>query len=163
MSDPVDTAWRIHGALADWTGKVETKASFTLSIETALMVGIVTLYSSGRALSELEGPRSITAGVGVTLLAIAMLFAVGVVIPQLRSNQKLKEEAAAGNFIYFGHLRHLEPEAIGNLINNSEILPILAHQHRRMAEIAWTKHRCVQVSMVLAVLGVGLVSVAGLV
>jgi hypothetical protein len=100
--------------------------------------------------------------VGVALLALAMIWAVGVVIPQLRSTNKLQAEAKAGNFIYFGHLRHLDSEAIGNFISNAELLPVLTTQHRRMSEIAWTKHRRVQLSMALAVVGVSLVAVAGL-
>lgn len=160
--DPLDTAWRIHGALADWTGKVDTKASFTLTIETALMAGIVTLYSNGRALSGLDGPRATVSGIGVALLAIAMVCAVAVVIPQLRSGKDLKTEAAAGNFIYFGHLRHLEPEEIKAFISNTEMLPVLANQHRRMSDIAWKKHRRIQLSMAFAVIGIAVVSAAGL-
>lgn len=161
--DPVDTAWKIHSALTDWTGKVDTKASFTLTIETALLAGVATLYGSDRALSGLQGWRSIVSGVGVAFLACAMLSAVAVVIPRLRRKRNLKAEAEAGNFIYFGHLRHLEPETIGNFITNAEMLPVLAYQHHKMADIAWTKHRLVQVSMGMAVIGIGLVAVAALI
>jgi hypothetical protein len=47
-------------------------------------------------------------------------------------------------------------------VSNAELLPVLTTQHRRMSEIAWTKHRRVQLSMALAVVGVSLVAVAGL-
>ena len=36
--DATDTAWRIHGALVDWTGKVDTKASFALTIESDVLM-----------------------------------------------------------------------------------------------------------------------------
>src|SRR3954454_8490903 len=45
-SDPyggLDFAWRVHGALDAWTGKVDTKASITLAIESAVLGFVLTL------------------------------------------------------------------------------------------------------------------------
>ena len=39
--NPLDTAWKIHAAVVDWTGKVDSKASFASAIESGLMVGII--------------------------------------------------------------------------------------------------------------------------
>lgn len=161
--DPVDTAWRIHAALTDWTGKVDTKASFTLTIETAIMAGILALYGSGRALSGLQGWRSVISGTGVAMLAVAMLLAVLVVIPRLRRIEHLKQEAESGHFIYFGHSRHLQPDQISGFIENIDLLPVLAHQHQKMAEIAWKKHRFVQASMIAAISGASLVAIGALI
>lgn len=47
-SHALDTAWRIHGALVDWTGKVDSKASFTVGVESAALAGVITLSASSR-------------------------------------------------------------------------------------------------------------------
>ena len=53
--DTLDTAWRIHGALVDWTGKVDAKASFAFALESAGLGVIVTLSGRDRLFEKLEG------------------------------------------------------------------------------------------------------------
>ena len=160
--DPIDTAWRIHAAIADWTGKVDSKAAFTLTLESATMAAVVTLSGGGRALSDLAGWRTVFYVTGTALLAIAIVCAGWAVIPRLRRVGNLKAEAGAGNFIYFGHLRHLEPDDIADFITRTDLLPILALQLKNTSDIAWKKHRRVQLSMGMAVVGVAAVAAAGL-
>lgn len=160
--DAVDTAWRVHAAVVDWTGKVDTKASYTLTLETAVMVGVVTLSSNGRVLTTLEGWRQVSFVAGAALLVGAILCAAFVVLPRLRSRKKLQAEAAT-NFIYFGHLKFSHPSAIARQLNNAEaLLPALANQLHQMSRIAWRKHRFVQISMLLAIVGVIAISAAAL-
>lgn len=68
----VDTAWKIHAAIVDWTGKVDTKASFALALESAAIAAIVSLTASGRKLSGLSGwPRAtLWIGIGCLLLLL---------------------------------------------------------------------------------------------
>ncbi|MFN3005101.1 Pycsar system effector family protein [Mycolicibacterium wolinskyi] len=151
--DPVDNAWKIHAALVDWTGKVDTKASFALTIEAALLAGVVTLSGSDRVFDKLSGWFPVTLYVlGIVVLVASVLSAVWVVRPRLRA-PNLKAEAAS-SYIYFGHLRLLDDDAVVNHLNNTPIAPVLARQLVQMSKIAWNKHVFVQWSMTLAVVGV---------
>ncbi|WP_325096658.1 Pycsar system effector family protein [Mycolicibacterium vinylchloridicum] len=152
MTDPIDTAWKIHAALVDWTGKVDTKASFALTIEAALLAGVVTLSGDKRVFSNLSGWAVVWYVLGIALLIAAVLCAAWVVRPRLRG-ANLKAESV-NNFVYFGHLRHLLPEAVQERIESEELLPVLSKQLVDMSKIAWMKHRLVQISMSLAPVGV---------
>ncbi|SHX10874.1 Uncharacterised protein [Mycobacteroides abscessus subsp. abscessus] len=157
-SDPIDTAWKIHSALADWTGKVDTKASFALTIESALLAGVVTLSSNDRALHGLSGWPSFWYWLGVALLVSAVVCAVLVVRPRLRKGSLSPESRE--NFIYFGHLQYLTPEEIATHLSETPLLPVLAKQLSEMSKIAWTKHRMVQLSMSIAPAGVVLLFIS---
>ncbi|SHV60519.1 Uncharacterised protein [Mycobacteroides abscessus subsp. abscessus] len=149
----IDNAWKIHAALADWTGKVDTKASFALTIETALLAGVVTLSSSGRIFASISGWFAIALYVlGVVLLVASALFAVWVVRPRLRSPNL--ESEAADSYVYFGHLRLQSKTEVLKHLQETPILPVLANQLVQMSKIAWQKHRFVQISMTVGVLGV---------
>lgn len=151
-ANPVDNAWKIHAALTDWTGKVDTKASFTLTIESALLAGVITLSTDNRALSNLCGLPGLLYVVGVSLLIVAVMLAVLVVRPRLRSKNLGVE--ARQNYIYFGHLRELKPSMVRDHLENTPILPVLSKQLVEMSKIAWDKHKMVQRSMTIAPCGV---------
>lgn len=151
--DPTETAWRIHAALIDWTGKVDTKASFALTIEAALLAGVVTLSGADRVFDRLTGWFPITLYVlGIVVLVAAVLCAVWVVRPRLRA-PNLKAESAH-SYIYFGHLRFLDQETVLKHLEGTPIRPVLAKQLVEMSKIAWSKHVFVQWSMTLGVAGV---------
>jgi len=158
--DPVDTAWKIHAALADWTAKVDTKASFALTIESALLVGVVTLSAKERVFHNLPGgwPTAWYV-IGIVLLATAVLFAAFVVRPRLRGGGDKLAAEAPNNFIYFGHLRHLQPCEIEYRLEEAALLPVLSKQLHEMSKIAWMKHRLVQWSMNLAPAGVAALAI----
>ncbi|WP_407107256.1 Pycsar system effector family protein [Rhodococcus aetherivorans] len=156
-TDPVDTAWKIHAAVTDWTAKVDTKASFALTIESALLVGVVTLSGEGRVFHHLSGWAVVWYVLGIALLIAGVVCAAWVVRPRLRSANL--EAESHSNYIYFGHLQHLTPDAIQNHLESSEVLPVLSKQLREMSKIAWTKHRLVQLSMSLAPFGVVALSI----
>lgn len=153
--DAVEAGWKIHAALVDWTGKVDTKASFTLTIEAAILAGVITLSSADRVFAKLSGWFPVALYVlGIALLVAAVMCAVLVVRPRLRSpNLKAESEYS---YIYFGHLRFLDEETVSKHLRETPLLPVLAKQLVEMSKIAWEKHRYVQVSMTLAVIGVAL-------
>ncbi|MFE5643258.1 Pycsar system effector family protein [Rhodococcus sp. NPDC056516] len=150
--NPVETAWKIHSALTDWTGKVDTKASFALTIQSALLVGVVTLSSKDRVFEHLSGWAVVWYVIGNCLLVLGVICAVWVVRPRLRSSNLVPESQS--NFIYFGHLRELTPDTVQDHLENTPILPVLSKQLVEMSKIAWKKHRMVQASMTLAPFGV---------
>ncbi len=157
-SDPIDTAWKIHSALTDWTGKVDTKASFALTIESAVLAGTVTLSGKDRALANLHGWAVAWYVLGLIILISGLLCAVWVVRPRLRSQHVASE--APENFIYFGHLRQLTQEDIEVKLRTEDVLPVLSKQLVEMSKITWTKHRLVQLSLTLAPAGVALLGVS---
>lgn len=160
----LDTAWRVHDALSTWTGRVDAKASIILTLEVAALGFVVTLTAKDRVFAELDGFREGAFLCGAVLLVIAILAAVGAVIPQLRP-RKTDAAVSRGQFVYFGHLRHWQPgdlaTHLGDL-SSKQMKQVLADQLVAMAKIAWLKHRCLQVSVLSGlVAGIGF-GVAGL-
>nr|WP_219927234.1 Pycsar system effector family protein [Prauserella shujinwangii] len=156
--DPVETAWRVHAAIVEWTGKVDAKASFAATIESVILGGVITLSDSRRLLADLNSFPAILRDVGLAILAFAVLCAISVVTPRLRSS-KMKNEAS-DNFIYFGHLRHWTPFELAEVLAYRDTLPVLSRQLVVMSKVAWQKHRRVQVSLLASVVAVALISLA---
>jgi hypothetical protein len=158
-STPEETAWRIHAAVADWTGKVDTKASFALAIESAIMLALVELSGEGRRLSGLSGSWTLASfWAGVLVLTASLLCVAWVVRPRLRTGHLFQERHE--NFVYFGHLRYWDVDRLVEALRNDDVLPMLSRQLVRMSRIAWEKHRLLQLSMTGTVLGVALVASA---
>lgn len=159
--DPRDTAWRIHASIIDWTGKVDTKASFALAIESAALAGIVTLTGSGRRLDGLVGCEVGFFWTGIAILLIGVLSVITVVAPRLRSTKMPSEWQ--NNYVYFGHLMHWNAEDLQKVFEEEDPLPAVTRNIIVMSKIAWTKHRRLQVSMWLATFGTALVGIAAVV
>ena len=96
--DTLDNAWRLHDAQMDWTGKVDAKAAFSLTIQGALLAAAVSLMDEIDTCLEY-----VLIGLGVLLVMAGLAFAASVVAPRLRSKHVAAE--VASNFIYFGHAR----------------------------------------------------------
>jgi hypothetical protein len=157
----IENAWKIHGMLADWTGKVDAKASFALAVESAVVATIVTLAGDKGRLSHLTGAwQNGFYWSGLVLLLAAVIAVITVVVPQLRSKKLAKERSE--NFIYFGHLRHWNSDELCVALERKDILPVLSRQLVHMSNVAWRKHRLLQVSLLLSVLGTALVGIAAL-
>ncbi|MFD9195444.1 Pycsar system effector family protein [Streptomyces phaeochromogenes] len=159
-NEAVETAWRIHTELGGWTARVDAKASFALTLESAAAAGIIALSSDDHVLAHLGGwgARSLL-WLGTSLILAGGIFAMLVVVPRLRTS-KVKAEAP-NNFIYFGHLMHREANELTIALKQTDILPVLSRQLIVMSEIAWKKHRHVQLSFVLFGLGSLVVFLAG--
>ncbi len=153
----IDSAWKIHGAVVDWTAKVDTKANYTATIESALIVGTVAMHSTGRRFHDLHGAAVVFYWIGMGFLIAALVLSVAVVRPRLRRG-KVKSEAP-NNFIYFGHLRHWEPKELQNALLKEDLLPMLSRQLVATSKIAWQKHICVRWSVQLT--AVGLLTLVG--
>lgn len=144
--EAIDNAWKIHAAQVDWTGKVDTKASFAFGLESAAIVATVALSAEGRIFGDLSDPTAAWLyGLGLLLILVGAFFAVTVVVPRLKAD--LVKQKAPDNFIYFGHAQHWEPDELTIALQEREILPVISRQIVVMADIAWQKHRWVQLSM----------------
>ncbi|MFJ2900598.1 Pycsar system effector family protein [Streptomyces sp. NPDC087218] len=156
----VETAWRIHAELGNWTAKVDAKASFALTLASAAIAGVIALSTDDHVLANLEGWGRALLWVGTVFILASGIFAMLVVVPRLRA-RKVKEEAPS-NFIYFGHLMHREPGELAAALEKTDVLPVLSRQLIAMSKITWGKHRHVQWSFITFGLGAGLVFLAGL-
>lgn len=157
-STAIDAAWQIHGAIMDWTGKVDAKASFTLGIESAILAGIITFVAANpKSLSGLNGWQLIPFWIGVVFLVLGILVVMVAVVPRLRGGALKKE--SDDNFIYFGHLRHWDENKLVEALLNQDMLPVLSKQLVGMSKIVWKKHLCVQRSLGLAIVGISCICI----
>lgn len=159
--EALETAWKIHAALVDWTGKVDAKASFAFALESAGLAMLVALSDKDRLFGTLEGPlQNLTYFGAIFSLVLAAASAMWVVMPRLRMRYLSKEWT--NNFIYFGHLKYWDSSDLPKKIKEADMLPIITKQMVGMSKIAWNKHLLVQVSMILASTGGILLLVCGL-
>ncbi|MEU3988976.1 Pycsar system effector family protein [Streptomyces platensis] len=129
---------------------------------TALAV-LGLLATSRRAAGDLDStvPRLLL-WIGVLLMVGGVSCAAWAISPNLRKERRGPE--SDDDFLYFGHVRHLDPEVLEAALRNKDPLPSLSRQVVVMSEIAWNKHRRVQWSLMLAVAGCaafGLATVIG--
>ncbi|MEU7581634.1 Pycsar system effector family protein [Streptomyces sp. NPDC041068] len=150
-TDPVETAWRIHGVLVEWTGKVDAKASFALTLESAALGAVLALSGSGHRLTELDDalPRTLF-WLGASLLGLSALASVSVVAPRLRSGPGHSRE---NHFVYFGDLRCWESERPAERLRQTSPLESLTHQLVTMSQVVWVKNKRIRQSLTLAVIG----------
>lgn len=155
----VDTAWRVHAAVGEWTARVDAKASFALTLESAAGAVIIALSGNGNIFAGPHGwvIRCLLWSGCVSILVAAVLAAL-VVAPRLRASALRTE--APDNFVYFGHLMHREAEELAESLRRAQPLPVLSRQLVVMSRIAWTKHRQLQLSFVSFAFGLALVVLA---
>jgi hypothetical protein len=145
-------AWKLHGALQDWTGKIDTKASIVMTLETASLSGIVAF--SGSRSSEYSATWTSLHRCGLVLLFTSIILVGAVVFPQLRKRDSVK--SWQDQFIYFGHLRKWAPESLAEALAGAGAnagLQMLSDQIITMSRIAWRKHVLVQWSLFFALAG----------
>ncbi len=155
VADPASSeafAWKVHGALQDWTAKVDTKASIVITLETALLSGM--LAFSGSRTSEYPRGWASLHHCGLVLLFASIILAGAVVFPQLRRRDSAKSWQS--QFVYFGHLQQWESAALAEALvgrGSNGSLRMLSDQLVTMSRIAWRKHVLVQWSLLLALVG----------
>ncbi|MFJ7098130.1 Pycsar system effector family protein [Streptomyces mirabilis] len=161
--EPTETAWRIQAAVADWTAKADSKASFALTMQSTALAALGLVASSKQVAGGLDSEASrLLLWIGVLFMASGVGCAAWAISPNLRKERRGPE--SDDDFLYFGHLRHLDPTVLEAALRDKDPLPSLSRQVVVMSEIAWIKHRRVQWSLILAVAGCaafGLASVAG--
>ncbi|MGW4372720.1 Pycsar system effector family protein [Streptomyces albidoflavus] len=150
--ESTETAWRIQAAVADLTAKADSKASFALTMQSTSLAVLGLLASSQQSAGELDsGAARLLLWCGVLLMVGGACCAAWAISPNLRKERRGPERD--DDFLYFGHVRHLEPATLEAVLRDKDPLPPLARQLVVMSEIAWIKHRRVQWSLMLAVAG----------
>ncbi|TDW91103.1 Pycsar system effector family protein [Kribbella sp. VKM Ac-2566] len=158
----MDLAWRMHDSAAAAIDKADTKGGFAATLETALAAVVLTLVSQSHG-SPLVA--RVAFGLALVALAVALGSALLVVVPRLH---RPADTLVPGEFLYFGAVRrrsveqllnrHIDPQMIRDKV--ADPLVAVTHQAKRLADIAWTKHRWLRVSSVAAVAG-AVLAVAG--
>lgn len=157
----IEHAWKVHAAQADWTGKADTKASFSFTIESATLGVTVALSAANRIFASMpSGLPPFLYWVGVVALLAGMFCALMCVVPRLKSKGLLK--AAEENFIYFGHARYWDADKLADAFKAHDMLPMIARQIVVMADVAWDKHKWVQRSMTFGAIGGACLGTAGM-
>lgn len=156
--DAIGNAWRIHDSIRDWTGKVDSKASFALTIDSALLVAVLALASGHRRLANLDGAALGFFVAGVVGVILAALLSARAVRPQIREAKVSRDWP--DNFIFFGHLKFWEQDGLHAALLERDILPVLSRQLIVMSQIAWKKHRWLQWSMNFLIAGAACLGIA---
>ncbi|MEU2234268.1 MULTISPECIES: Pycsar system effector family protein [Streptomyces] len=151
-AEAVKTAWQIHASLHETTRTVDAKASFALAMESAALAGIAALSGGDRALGRASGFAEVVLWLGIALIGLSAVLAVLVVVPR-HNGQGRSPDPREDEFLFYGHLRHWSPDHLAQQLTRTDPLPTLSRQLVVMSAIAWTKHRRVQQSLLLAVVG----------
>lgn len=152
--DGLSFAWRVHDALDSWTGKVDTKASIALALESAVLGFVITLSEKGGHFATLHGSKLILYRVGFGLLIVSIITSLAVVFPQLARYKARRNWRS--NMIFFGHLRHWNAkELAAALADDPPELEQVARQLVQMSRIAWRKHAWLQWSLFALAVGSG--------
>ncbi|MEX3107705.1 MULTISPECIES: Pycsar system effector family protein [unclassified Streptomyces] len=156
------TAWQVHSVLTEWTRTVDAKASFALAMESAALAGTVALSGSGHRLDNISGALPETAlWMGLALVALAAVLAVLAVLPRHNRAGRVRSDQV-DDFIFYGHLRHWNPDELADHLGRHAPLPALTRQLVDMSRIVWIKQRLVRQSLLIAVAGCALISIAGI-
>lgn len=154
----------MHLAQEAWTNKVDTKGSILLALQGGALFAIFSASGSNGVLADLNGWRQLVASLGTAALLLAMVTAVLAIFPRLGSARQHREQHR-DHIIYFGHLRHWSPSELHTRMQRLSVddeLAALAGQLVRAGRTNWIKYRLVQLSLLLAVVGILAVSSAAL-
>jgi Family of unknown function (DUF5706) len=162
FKDAIELAWRVHGAQEAWTAKVDTKASILFALEGGSLFVILTANSQTGAFHTFGGWPLVLEIIGVAVLFLGTLFSGAAVFPMLGKVSRHRSDHHR-HYIYFGHLRHWHHQDLQRkltLRGGSDEVAMLSLQLIAMSKRNWRKHRLVQVSVLLALLGVTLICAA---
>ncbi|TCC53468.1 hypothetical protein E0H75_07190 [Kribbella capetownensis] len=151
----------MHDSAAGAIDRADTRSGFAATVETALAAVVLAQVSQSHG-----APVAVRVLFGLALVALAAALgsALLVVVPRLHyTGIKL----LPGEFLYFGAVRvrsirelrqHIDPGVYGELV--AEPWEAISHHAKRLADIAWSKHRWLRLSFANATAG-ALFSVVG--
>lgn len=131
-------AWEIYRSHAEWIARVDVKASVLLALQGVTLGFVIALTDGDGPLAAIKvwwGWPALT--LSVLLLLTAILFAVLVIAPRVRTKKPSRK--AMTDYTYFGHTRWWKPVDLEAELRESA-LPILSRQITILGEIAWRKH-----------------------
>lgn len=142
--------------------KVDTKGSILLALEGGALFAILSASGKDGVLARLNGWHHLLEVSGTMAILLAMTSAGLAVFPRLGATRKHRGQYR-DQFLYFGHLRHWSPKELDarmRQLHPEDELRALTSQVVRVSKSTWVKYRLVQLSLVLAICGIGAVSIA---
>lgn len=159
----VEFAWRVHAAQESWASKADVKASILLALEGGALFAVISAHAKDGVLSRLAGWHHLLELGGLAILLLALFAAAIAVFPGLGRAGPHRDHRCRA--IFFGDLRHW---AAGELkthlygLTADDELDALSRQLVEMASRNWRKHRWIQASLMLALLGILCTSIAAI-
>lgn len=154
----IEFAWKSHAAQESWTAKVDTKASVFFTVNVAGVVALVAFRTQADGLlAALQGWRAHFVDIGILACALALIVAGAAIFPLLGSP---KAHRTRRDTIYFGHLRHRDVDDLADQLAQTtapEQIKQLSRQLVVMSKGNWLKHRLLQVALLVAVAGYGVI------
>lgn len=135
--------WRLHAGLESMAARADAKAGILLAHQGGAFVLGVTAIQVDHG-GWIIGPA-------MALVVAAMGAAIAVVVPSLRPRNRVE---AAGDFVYFGHLREWHPPTLAERIealSREDEIAMVTRQVVTLSRINWRKHRLLQISLSLTV------------
>jgi len=160
--EAVDFGWRVHNALESWTGRADLKASILLAFQGGAFIFGITFWDA--LIKDVVSPWLQVALGATGLLVLAMVSTAIVIVPVLGPRRRLRADQPR-SLVYFGHLRLWEPEELAQAMRNltvREETEMLSAQLIAMSRLTWRKHRLIQISVVLTVLALVLMTTAAI-
>ena len=154
-------AWRVHAAQESWANKADVKASILLAFEGGVLYAIISAQGKDGFLARLGGWHRPAEAAGIALLLLGISAAIVAVFPRLGRADSHRDNRHQP--IYFGNLRHWKAMELKDHLaglNQDGELDALSQQLVEMARHNWTKHRWVQMSLVLSLAGILVIAVA---
>jgi hypothetical protein len=150
----LEHAWRTYEALQAAIARTETKATFLVTIESALLVFFVTMIGTDGVFADFQKVLVYIAGLlafgGTLWLFVAIIALVRVIVPH-RSETDLA-----------AHFAERDPTAIAQSLRHNDALLTLSHHLRVTSEAAINKDLLLAKSVRLGLSGFGLVMLATL-
>lgn len=155
-------AWHVHRAQASWASNADVKASILLALEGgALCAALPTFGGRGLLIRPGGQPYPVAGALGTFALLLAIGAAAIAIFPRL--GQRDKDRDRTRQVIYFGDLRRWNAAElrihIAGLAEGDE-LDMLSRQLTEMSRHNWRKHRWVQISLLLSLLGILIIAVS---
>lgn len=140
-ADAEARAWEVYNAHSEWVARVDTKASILLTLQGVALGVVISLTDEHKPLSwtklEVEPVRVALFFVGLVLLAVAILFALAVIVPQVG---RWKGKERPQDYIYFGHSRLWKGADLATALRKPAVRAV-ADQIIILGGIAWIKNR----------------------
>lgn len=161
-SASTDFGWRAHTAMEAWLARADLKASILLALQGVAAILVVT--SRDVVLGSRWQWPALVGATALGLLALAICVTAGATLPILGSTRSHRAEHLK-HMIYFGHLRLWQATALGAQLPRvglREETAMLANQLVFVAKINWRKHRLLQLSVLLTIIVIVLLTIAAL-
>ena len=153
-ASPVDFAWQVHVVQEQWAARADAKAAVVFTVEGAVIAAVVAALGNPALAGSLGSGAAVAVWLGVGASLVAVVAALLVVLPRLRSHAPT--DPAPAGLIYFGDVRSSDPAEVAArlaALSDDDQLGQLAVQLTRVADGNWRRYRSLRVAVLAALAG----------